>query len=183
MIIQRVLRAAGLELGPVHVQNGKGNLDRNLSGYNYAAKLSHWLVLRDLNGDAPCAPTLVSQLLPRPAELMSLRIAVRAAEAWLMADRESFARFLGISVDILTRDPEQLLDPKGEVMRLAKRSRRREIKDSMPVPEGMSGRVGPGYTAKIVEFASAHWRPEEAARLSPSLARCMAALNAWQTTP
>jgi len=36
---------------------------------------------------------------------------------------------------------------------------------------------GPGYTSRIIEYASNHWRPSAAAKRSPSLARCIAALE------
>jgi hypothetical protein len=177
-IARRLLEHVGLTMGAYYPADGKGNLDKRLKSYNAAARNAPWLVLRDLDTDADCAPLLVRQLLPEAARLMCFRIAVRAGEAWLMADRERLAAFLGVPVTKVPRDPELVQDPKGEVLRLALRSTIRDIRESIPVKEGTSSRVGPGYTEKIVSFATHHWRPEIAARNSPSLAACLRRLGA-----
>lgn len=179
VVVRRLLDCAGLQAGAQHVQIGKSNLDKNLRGFNEAAKLSPWLVLRDLDRDAPCPSELVASLLPAPAPLMSFRLAVRTAEAWLLADRDAFSRFFRVSPAVIPRDPESLDDPKTDVMNLARRSKDRQIRESVPVPQGMSGRVGPGYTATLMEYARDHWRPDVAARSARSLEKCLARLRAW----
>lgn len=178
-IVTRIVQLAGLQVGTIYPQGGKHHLDRRLAGYNNAAKFGPWLVVRDLNGDAPCAPALVDRILPAPGRFMILRIAVRAAEAWLLADREGIARFLAIASERIAVSPEDLVDPKRELVNLARGSRRRSIRDDMVPQEGTTGRVGPGYPGRIMEFARDSWRPEVAAQQSPSLARCIAALARW----
>jgi hypothetical protein len=62
------------------------------------------------------------------------------------------------------------------VVDLARRSRRRAIRDDFVPREGSGRRIGPLYTSRMIEFVedmTAGWRPDEAARLSPSLARCL----------
>ncbi|MCO5171193.1 MAG: hypothetical protein M9894_33230 [Planctomycetes bacterium] len=176
-IARKLLEHVGLAMGSFYPADGKGNLDRRLKAYNNAAKHTPWLVLRDLDVDADCAPMLVATLLPSPSSQMSFRVAVRAAEAWLMADRERFATFFGVPLAKVPRDPESLRDPKTEVVNLARRSRIKDIRESVPVQQGMSGRVGTGYTEKIVAFATDHWRPEVAAGAAPSLAACVERLR------
>lgn len=176
-IAKKLLEHVGLAMGSFYPSDGKGNLDKSLKAYNNAAKHAPWFVLRDLDTDADCAPTLVATLLPTPSSQMSFRVAVRTAEAWLMADRERFAAFFGVPLTKVPRDPESLRDPKTEVVNLARKSKIKDIRESVPVKQGMSGRVGPGYTEKIVAFATDHWRPEVAAAAAPSLAACIERLR------
>lgn len=176
--VARVLiSGAGALLGPVHGREGKGKLQTRVQAYNRAARHSPWLVLIDLDRDAECAPPLRASWLPDPAPSMALRIAVRAVEAWLLADREQIADFLAVSHGLVPANPEALADPKRSLVELAGSSRRREIRQDF-VPRLGSGRaVGPGYTTRTVEFASTHWRPEAAADRSPSLRRGIKAVQ------
>ena len=164
----------------IYGRNGKSHLHRRLSGYNRAARFSPWIVLVDLDLDAECAPPLRKSWLSKPSHYMCFRIAVRAIEAWLMADRERFARFLSIDIAGIPRDVEAVKHPKLTVVELAKHSRRREIREDM-VPRAASGRaVGPAYTARLIEFVmdtKIRWRPEVAAGYSESLKRCLRSLR------
>lgn len=178
-VLRRILESVGLELGTVYSLKGKNWLDGKLSAYNNAARVRRWVVLRDLNGDADCAPELVGRILPWPAEGMCLRIAVKAVESWLLADRDKLAEFLSIKVGRIPASPDEVVTPKHELVELARRSRRRAIREDMVPTPGTSARVGPGYTARIIEFAAERWRPEVAKRSSPSLARCIVALERW----
>lgn len=178
-IARRLLESVGLEIGAVYGLNGKNRVDERLEVYNEAARFAKWLVLRDLNGDAPCAPQLLRDLLPNPSPGMCFRLAVRAAEAWLMADRPMMATFLRVPVARVPTSPDQLRDPKTTLVNLARHSRRRAIRTDMVPRRGVSSRVGPGYTARIIEYASTHWRPHVAVGASPSLARAIAAMQSW----
>ena len=106
--------------------------------------------------------------------------AVRAVEAWLLADRESLATFLSVAASHIPREPEGVTDPKRAMVDLAMHSRRREIREDM-VPRPRSGRtVGPAYTSRLIEFVmdtAAGWRPDVAARSSDSLSRCLRCLR------
>jgi hypothetical protein len=179
-IVERLLKDVGLEMGRVYVQGGKARLDRQLSGYNSAARFGHWLVVRDLDQDAACAPELKGLLLPEPSTLMCLRVAVRAAESWLLADAARLAAFLGVSAARVPGDPDRVPDPKGTIVNLARHSRKRDVREDMVPRPGSSARVGPGYATRIMEFAGGGWRPRTAVRNSPSLAGCVAALKRWK---
>ncbi len=179
-IVRRLLEEVGLTLGPVYVGHGKTFLDRRLRDYNNAARYAPWLVLRDLDHDAECAPTLARRLLPEPARWMALRLAVRASEAWLLADQERFAQFLGVARARVPSEPEALPDPKGTVVALARHSRSRDVRADMAPRDGSGANVGPGYTSRIELFASSLWRPRVAAQSSRSLAACLAALRRLQ---
>jgi hypothetical protein len=178
-VAQRLLGLVGLEVGSIYGLHGKDWLDENVARYNKAARFSRWFVLRDLNGDAPCAGELIGDLLRHPARHMCFRVAVRASEAWLLADRAQIAEFLGLQLALIPTQPDHLADPKREMVNLARRSRRRVIRADMVPDTKSTARVGPAYSARIIEFALEKWRPETAAATSPSLARCIAALQHW----
>src|SRR5258707_10499772 len=82
-VARRLIAEVGLSMGPVYGLKGKSHLDKRISGYNNAARWSCWLVLRDLNHDASCAPELLRSRLPNPSPQMHFRIAVREIETWL----------------------------------------------------------------------------------------------------
>jgi hypothetical protein len=169
-IVKRLLRDAGLAVGREYVKHGKDALKRNLSGYNTAARFSCWLVLRDLDHDGECGPELRRQLLPTPSKFMRLHVAVRAVEAWILADAEGFSAYFSVPRSRVPANPEALDDPKSTLVSLARRSRRRFIREALPPAEGTTARIGPGYVAVLTEFVREKWRPEAAERRSDSLA-------------
>ncbi len=176
-ILRRLVQVAGGTAGSVYGKKGKAQLGRQLGGYNNAANNSLWSVLRDLDYDAPCAAELRSRLLPSPAPLMCFRIAVRAAETWLMADRQRLAMFLAVAESLIPADPESLQDPKHTLVEIARRSRKRDIRTDM-VPGSSSGRsVGSAYAGRLIEFVETSWCPEAAAATSDSLMRCLKRLK------
>jgi hypothetical protein len=178
-IVDRLLLETGHHRGPTHGLNGKDELDRNLPGYNAAARSFPWLVLRDLDRE-PCATALVARLVPDPSVHMRLRVAVRAIEAWLLADRAAIASFLAVSVSLVPQDPDALTDPKADLVNLARRSRKKAIKVDMTPSPKSSARVGPAYISRIVEFSANKWNPRRAAENSDSLHRCIRALDRFR---
>jgi hypothetical protein len=165
-----ILRAAGDDIARTFVCDGKPTLDGRLRSYAAAALHSPWLVVRDLDRDAPCAGQLLEALRPGGAPGV-VRIAVRAMEAWLLADARAVAKWLQIPQGRITSPPETIEDPKRELIRLARGSRSRDIRTDI-VPHGTAS-IGPGYVDQIRTFCERSWRPEVAARHAPSLARCM----------
>lgn len=154
-------------------------MDGRLADWNRAARHIHWVVLRDLDHDAECAPELVAKLLPRPAPGMALRVAVRAVEAWFLGDAETLADFVGVPVARVPTRPEELADPKSALLELARRTRKRALREGM-VPRPKSGAVeGPEYVSLLVQYALEHWRPGVAALRCDSLCRCMKHLHRW----
>lgn len=177
VVISRVIAVAGLEEGRRFVAGGKSRLDRNLQGYNAAARHGiPWLVVRDLDREE-CAPALVAALLPRRDQRLLLRVAVRSIEAWLLADVRGISNFLGVRGEQVPSTPDLLPDPKVAFVNLARLSRYRAIRaDIVPVPS-RSARVGPNYTGRIIEFAIDRWDPTSAATNSPSLESCIRSLR------
>jgi hypothetical protein len=170
-VARRLLLEAGLKPHHEYVTNGKSGLDERLSGYNNAARFACWLVLRDLDQDFNCAPDLLRELLPAPAAHMRLHVPVRAIEAWLLADPETLSRSLSVPVSRVPADPETVPHPKRALVDLARRSRKRAVREALVPAEGTTARVGPGYSGFLTEFATNTWRPDVAATRSQSLAR------------
>lgn len=176
-VARRLAEISGFRVGAVYVKHGKQEVDPRLPAYAAAARFGPWLVLRDLDHDADCAPSLLGRLLPdRPARLV-VRIPVRAVESWLLADHERLAAFLGVSQASLPARPDELDQPKRALVALAARSRRRLLRRDMTPSPDSTAVVGPAYASRMIEFASELWEPHRAAQRSPSLRRCLDALH------
>jgi hypothetical protein len=99
-----------------------------------------------------------------------LRVCVREAEAWVMADSEAVARFLGVRSAEVPSEPEQLPDPKQELLRLARRCTR-NLRNGL-LPAGRSkAQVGWEYNRLLTKFIEEHWNPCVAEARAPSLQR------------
>jgi hypothetical protein len=184
IVLRSVLSAAGLPCGTVYGKNGKADLLRKLPRYNLAAAhYGRWLAVVDLDHDCDCAPLFVTDTLPTPTNGMCYRVAVRAIEAWLLADAERLAKYLGISQALLPRFPDQDDYPKRTLVNLARRSRKRAIREGMAPRQGSGVQVGPEYLSCVQAFVSAgptSWRPQVAQEHSDSLRRCLRSLEIWR---
>lgn len=176
-VLRRICREVEVQLGTVYGKSGKSFLRKRMSGYNQAASHSWWIVLVDLNNEAECAPQMKGNWVPQPSEKLLFCVAVRSVEAWLLADRESFADYLAVSPTRVPSRPEELPHPKQIIVELAKSSRRREIREDI-VPRVTSGRdEGAAYASRMIEFVEYYWRPAVAATASESLRRCIQRLS------
>ncbi|WP_448384543.1 hypothetical protein [Desulfosoma sp.] len=172
-VVRKVIAHAGAHLGPVYGRNGKPDLRKKIHGYNQAAMHAPWIVLVDLDREAPCAPPLRQSWLPELAPYLCFRVAVRQVEAWLMADAQTLAAYLRVAPQRIPSDPETLENAKIAMVNLARQSSRSDIRRDM-VPRERSGRVvGPAYTSRMIEYAERHWRPKVAAQRADSLRRAI----------
>lgn len=179
-ILKRIFLDAGVTLNRVYSAGGKANLLQRLPSYNHAARWQPWVVLIDLDQDAPCAPAARERWLPEVEPALCFRIAVRAVESWLLADPTSLANFLRVSIAQIPPQPEAEPDPKVAMVNLARRSRRSAIVQDMTPRPGSGRSVGPAYSSRLIEFASQHWRPAVARENSDSLQRlfrCLASVT------
>jgi hypothetical protein len=176
-VVRKLIVEAGGHPGTVYGKKGKSSLRRQIQGYNNAARQLPWMVLVDLDCDAECAPPLCQEWVPDPAPNLCFRVVVREVEAWLMADAESLASFLSVGRSRIAVDPEQLQEPKEEMVTLARRSRRRDIREDMVPREGSGRSVGPAYASRLIEYVETLWRPGVAITHAESLRRAMRCLQ------
>ena len=173
-VVRRLLRDVrpGAVVHASRVTSGFGQLKKNILAFNNAAKAIPQLVLTDLDHEE-CAPALVTSWMGAAERHPRLwfRVAVKEIEAWLLAHRQAVAQFLGIQINLVPHNPEELNDPKASLIQLARyctnRGRRRAI-----VPKGVAVQ-GPDYNRELLEFVMSDWNPEVARQTAPSLHRAM----------
>lgn len=161
------------ELNPQ--QGGNGAIRKRICEYVKLAAHYPVFILTDLDS-IECAPALRDDLIgqirgrrPIPEQFL-LRVVVREAEAWLLADRQNFSDFLGIDANILPDDVEADLDPKKTLLNAAKRCSKHVLKQDL-LPKGRGAKIGLGYNRALSSFVESSWDPEAAAGRSDSLRR------------
>ena len=144
VVVERIIGHAGGRVGTVYGKKGKNLLRPKIAGYNNAVRHAPWIAPVDLDSEN-CAAQLRGAWLSAPAPLLRFRVAVRAVEAWLMADAETIARYLDVPPGSVPDAHESLRDPKDAMVNPARRSRRKSVREDM-VPGKRSGRrVGPAW--------------------------------------
>ena len=163
-------------------QKGYGKIKKIISGLNYAAKAMPYLVLTDLD-KAECPLVIISDWLTQPKHPNLLfRIAVKEVEAWLLAHREAFAEFLGISVSLIPANVDEIPDPKQLLINLARKSKKRSRRDAIVPERNSTATIGKDYNGQLIQFVQKNWQVEAAQVNSPSLQRGMNALINFQPT-
>jgi hypothetical protein len=183
-VVRRVLGACGgpWAVGSVYGRSGVGYLRRTIAGFNLAARGVPFVVLADLDR-ADCAPSLLRRWLPHGAHAnLVLRFAVREVEAWVLADARSLGSFLAVQQSSIPEGVDLLEDPKRELVRVARGSRRREIVADVVPLTGSTAVVGRNYNARLIQFVDDQWSPGAARRRSDSLNRMMLALESFAPT-
>lgn len=174
--IARQVAAQALVQEPVST-GGRTKLKRDLARYQQLASRFRVLCIADTDGQ--CAKQMRSEWLPSGSSAnFALRFAVTETESWVMADRERFAEFLGISVARVPTDPDGLSDPKAALLELARRTRDRELRADM-VSMSNPAKPGSGYNGRLVHFVETRWRVAAASTRSNSLARAVRQVEAW----
>ncbi|MEZ2224858.1 hypothetical protein [Microcoleus sp.] len=163
-------------------KKGFGDIKNSLPAYNNAAKRMPYLVLTDLD-NADCPLVILSEWLTQPKHPNLLfRIAVKEVEAWLLAHREAFAKFLGISVDLIPADVDKISDPKQVLINLAKKSKKRELREGIVPDRNSTTKIGKDYNGQLIQFVNESWQVASAQTNSPSLQRAMNVLINFQPT-
>jgi hypothetical protein len=159
------------EVGPLLRKGGFGYLRSGMPKWRALARRQAVIVLTDLDRK-PCASALLDDWVghdPLPQALL-LRVAVRSAESWLLADHAAMRRLIGPRGS-LPAEPDSLPDPKAALLRLA-RSAPRDVRLDLIQAEGAVASQGIGYNARLTALVRNEWDADRAADRSPSLARC-----------
>jgi hypothetical protein len=177
IVAGRILVEVGLVVGRPFGRSGRNDFFQRLPRYNQAAQYSRWMALVDLETTQACVPGFVARHLPNPSPYMRFRVAVHAIESWLLADGGALARFLRVQPIRIPQDPDAILRPKVALINIARHSTSAQIRSGLVPRHGSGASQGPQYISLMQDFIVNRWRPRVAAELSPSLARCLAALS------
>jgi hypothetical protein len=178
----KILRSIPTEYATRTIYNrgGNGYLRQTINGFNNAAKGTPFLVGTDLD-EYECPPVLIDDWLTQAKHHnLLVRVAVREAEAWVLADRHQFADFLGIKVTSVPEDAESLPHPKESLIQLARTSRKKRLRDDICPPLNSTSKVGPNYNARLGNFVNERWDPAVARLNSRSLDRTITRLIAFR---
>lgn len=180
---ERLAESTGFRIeGSVKDAGGAGEFWASIDKYNEAARhCGLVLALADHDEETCVGPKLRSRLADRHPNLI-LRLSVRELEAWLLADSYRLGAFLSVSPAKFPSHPDKETDPKLTLVNLARNSTRGPIRAGMVPKPGVSADRGPEYTLIMESFIRTRWRPHEAAKRSPSLAKAIRALRAASRT-
>jgi hypothetical protein len=156
------------------IAGGAGPFKAKIGAMNNIA-LNVMPVLMIADGDQDnCVVKQRNAWFPRHASpRLALRLAVREAESWILADHEGFSDFANISRNALPPDPENLPDPKRALLDFIKRCKRRDLREEMLAPRTARSLTGLGYNLHLADFVKNHWQAARAASRAPSLARAI----------
>lgn len=159
-------------------KTGNGYLRKGLKGFNNASIHSPFLILTDLDY-FECPVALIENWFKfekNPNRIF--RIAVREVESWLLADYKNLSKYLNISPDKIDKNPEKIIKPKNEIIKLAKLSRNKSIRDDL-VPIDNFASIGPNYNSRLSDFVLNHWNIDYAQKNSDSLLRTINYLSCF----
>lgn len=177
----RLLSESGIQFAPQRVRRvSQPRFWEQAGRFLQASRTTGvFFALADLDA-AGCAPGLLhDRLKGNVSRNFLIRIAVRAVESWLLADKEGLARFLAVPVSAFPNEsPDRIPDPKRAPVEIAGQSRKRAVREDMVPAPGRRATAGPGYTDQMREFIEGgHWHPRRAADRSDSLQRALGALH------
>lgn len=176
-VANKLLERAGLTVGYSYGKKGCPYIKSRIANFNSAARQSAYLVLVDfMDTKLSCPPEVLSRWLPAKNENLVLRVVVRELESWLLADVENISRFLGVSRNKIPRKPEELTDPKRELVNIARSSRRKAVRDAIVPERGGTAVAGILSVSEMKRFIHNDWNIDSARKASPSLDRCVARL-------
>jgi len=175
---ERLAVALGLRIeGSIMDAGGIDQFWKLIGKYNQAAQQCGLVfALADHDG-VNCVGPKLSTKLRTPHQNLVLRLCVAELESWMLADAQRLGAFLSVSPAKFPTEPDKEHNPKRTLVNLAAQSSKPSIKAGMVPMPGRSTDRGPEYTLIMESFIRTKWRPSEAAKRSPSLARAIRALE------
>ncbi len=158
----------------IRQQGGNGQLRTNIPKYKNLCTKNPVAVITDLD-NSKCAVSLVRGWFGAAGvpKGLSFRVAVREIEAWLMADREGIAEFLGVSESVIPARTDDVQNPKQTLVAISRKARR-ELRSEIVPSDGSNAIRGLGYNDVFSAFARETWDAERASGHSESLRRAIA---------
>jgi hypothetical protein len=137
------------------------------------------IILTDLDRTV-CAPELLRKWeVPKLEGLMLFRIAVREIESWLLADRKGIADLFKVPLGKIAAQPDELADPKSELLSIVRRCRSGRLKQDILPASGSSASIGPFYNDILGAFVRRDWNVENAMAYSPSLRKAVQRIGSF----
>ncbi|MDR1859913.1 MAG: hypothetical protein LBR06_03210 [Bacteroidales bacterium] len=93
-----------------------------------------------------------------------------------LSDRKAFAKWMGIPVNKIPLDTQTIEDPKQFIVSLARKSRKRDMKDIIPAG---TAKQGPGYNIMLQRYITDFWDSGKAACCNRSLQKTVERLKAY----
>ena len=178
-VATKILESCGFEIAARLRQRGNTYLKQKAPELNRAAARNRPVfLLTDLDSPTNCPLDLIQSWIkgsPKPG--FFFRVAVMEVESWVLADREAVARFLSVPATQIPQRTDDVADPKERIVSLARKSRKRTIREALVPAPGSTASVGNEYNALLIEFVRESWDLEQAASVSPSLKRTLERLR------
>lgn len=172
VIAEKLLREASSQVNIIQKlrKGGFGYLYSKMDSWRQISRQVPVFIFTDLD-NLECAPSLIEKWCGgRPlGDNLHIRIAVREVESWLLADNDAFRSLIGPRGSI-PLSPDDLPDPKAELLALAKKAPR-EIRLDLVQERSGNLRQALGYNARLISFIQNEWCPSRAGTNSPSLNR------------
>jgi hypothetical protein len=86
---------------------------------------------------------------------------------------------LGIRMAKVSQQPELESDPKRALVNLARKCRRRRLRDELVPAAGSTNQIGPAFNVRMSQFVRDLWDVGRASAVAPSLARTVDRLAAF----
>jgi hypothetical protein len=179
MVVRSLLRQSGKKfiINACYGKKGSGYLKKSIEGFNKAARVKPFLILTDLD-KTECAPSLIGDWLGHTkSDNLLFRIAVREVESWVMAHRKAFSSYFKVPEEIIPLKPDEIDNPKLQLMEIVKKSKIREYKEAIIPSSNSTATIGPNYNAVLGDFVANKWNAEKAVKYSPSLLRAVIAVR------
>lgn len=184
-IIERLLNFCSTNFKVFKEVPARGSEIKNkIPTLNRLAKIMPVILLTDLDTTA-CAPKLKQELLNGEVQSANflINIAIDEGEAWLMADRKGFARYIGVDETIIPQTSmqkmggmkkvkEMTFDIKSSWMlthQIINKAKNAELREQISA----TGKATKGkeYNSAILPFIKNVWNIQEAMTNSDSLTR------------
>lgn len=159
-------------------KKGNGYIFKNIKKFHQLSFSQNVLIVLDLDNRHD-ANTFIKEVLGciKINKNLKFSISVREIESWLLADKKGISDFLQISKDKIPANPELLLDPKEEIIKLARKGKNTRAKNGIPPQKGAVSKMGLSYNTLLTEFVENFWSSDRAKTNSESLRNILSILK------
>jgi hypothetical protein len=183
LVSARILSSLGIDVSVTLGLKGKNYLEKKARSLNKTAQGFPVLMIADQDSAAQCPPTLINSWVGKNQNpLFLLRVAVMEIESWIMADRKGIADFLSIPLDRIPGNPDLITQPKEFLVSLARKSKKKQLRDQLVPRPGATNSVGPENNISLGSFVQSSWNMSRALSVSPSLKRTMSRLQIFRAS-